>query len=235
MEEVLDFKEFFNILKRRKKIIGIITILSIVIATIINFCILPPIYEAKATIMIGKSEQETNEYRYDEIMMYQNLVKTYAEIAKSDTVAIKTVDILKNSIKLSTDEIKEDVKVTFKEGTQILNISVKREEPKQTVYIINSFIKAFIEESNRIIVNGKIEIVDSATLPETPVKPNKLLNIIIVFAISLITCVGIVFVIEYFDDTIKNEIDIEKYLGLSVIGTIPKNNLSDMKEGNKIL
>jgi capsular polysaccharide biosynthesis protein len=97
-----------------------------------------------------------------------------------------------------------------------------KREPKQTVYIINSFIKAFIEESNRIIVNGKIEIVDSATLPETPVKPNKLLNIIIVFAISLITCVGIVFVIEYFDDTIKNEIDIEKYLGLSVIGTIPK-------------
>lgn len=235
MDEVLSFKEFFNILKRRKKIIIIITILSTVIAGIINFYVLPPIYEAKTTIIIGKSEEETNEYRYDEIMMYQNLVKTYAEIAKSDTVAIKTISVLKNSIKLDMDEIKEDVKVTFKEGNQILNITVQRKDPKQTIYIINSFIKAFIEESNRVILNGKIEIVDSATLPEKPVKPKKLLNITIVFLIALITCVGIVFMIEYLDDTIKNEIDVEQHLELPVLGTIPKNSIDKVKEGNKIL
>lgn len=235
MEEVLSFKGFFNIIRKRKKIIAIITILSTVIAGIINFYVLPPIYEAKTTIIIGKSEQETNEYRYDDIMMYQNLVKTYAEIAKSDTVAIKTISVLKNSITLDMDEIKEDVKVTFKEGTQILNITVQRKDPKQTIYIINSFIKAFIEESNRSILNGKIEIMDSAILPEKPVKPKKLLNITIAFFIGLITCIGIVFMIEYLDDTIKNEIDVEKKLGLPVIGVIPKNPIDNGKEGNEIL
>lgn len=235
MEEVLSLKDLFNIIRKRKKIIIIITILSTVIAGIINFYVLPPIYEAKTTIIIGKNEQETNEYRYDEIMMYQNLVKTYAEIAKSDTVASKTINVLKNSIKLDINDIKGDVNVTFKEGTQILNITVQRKDPKQTVYIMNSFIKAFIEESNRIIVNGKIEIVDNATLPENPIKPKKLLNITIVFVIVLITCVGIVFMIEYLDDTIKNEIDIEKHLGLPVIGIIPKNSINNVKEGNKSL
>lgn len=235
MEESLSLKEFLNIIIRRRNIIIIITILSTVITGIINFYVLPPIYEAKTTIIIGKSEQETNEYRYDDIMMYQNLVKTYAEIAKSDTVAIKTIDVLKNSIKLDMDEIKEDVKVTFKEGTQILNITVQRKDPKQTIYIINSYVKAFIEESDRIILNGKIEIMDRATLPEKPVKPKKLLNITIAFFMGLIACVGVIFIIEYLDDTIKNETDIEKYLGLPVIGVIPKNSSNNVKEGNKIL
>lgn len=218
-EESLSFGNFFRVIKKRKKLIIIISILTTIIASIVNFYMLSPVYEARTTIIIGKND----EYKYDDVMMYQNLIKTYAEIANSDDVATKTVKKLENRINVNLEDINKDVKVNFKEGTQILNITVQREYPNETISIINTFTDSFIEKSKSLIPNGKIEIVDTPILPQKPIKPNRFLNIIISLFIAIITSTSMAFMIEYLDDTIKSQEDVEKKLGLSVIGIIPKN------------
>ena len=64
--------------------------------------------------------------------------------------------------------------------------------------------------------------MDKAVLPDKPVKPNIKLNIAIAFFIGLMASVGLVFVLEYLDRTIKTEEEVEKYLELPVIATIPR-------------
>ena len=64
--------------------------------------------------------------------------------------------------------------------------------------------------------------MDKAVLPDKPVKPNIKLNIAFAFFIGLMASVGLVFVLEYLDRTIKTEEEVEKYLELPVIATIPR-------------
>ena len=65
-------------------------------------------------------------------------------------------------------------------------------------------------------------ILAEAELLENPVpiKPNPELNMAIAFVVGLMTAVGLAFLLEYLDQSIRTEQDIEQYLGLPVIGAI---------------
>ena len=51
--------------------------------------------------------------------------------------------------------------------------------------------------------------------------PNKLMNIAIATVLGMMVSVGLVFVLEFLDRTYKTPTDIERHLGLSILGAIP--------------
>lgn len=68
---------------------------------------------------------------------------------------------------------------------------------------------------------NNIRVVEEARPPRAPVKPTKMLNLALSIVIGLTVGIGIAFAIEYFDTTVKSPDEVERYLGLSVIGTVP--------------
>jgi tyrosine-protein kinase Etk/Wzc len=68
---------------------------------------------------------------------------------------------------------------------------------------------------------SNITIIDSARLPRSPVYPNKQKNIIIGIFLGLLIGGGLVFFIEYLDDTIKDGEEARHFLGLPVLATVP--------------
>lgn len=66
-----------------------------------------------------------------------------------------------------------------------------------------------------------IFVVDSANLPEEPVRPNLRLNLAIAAVLSIILAVFVIFLLEFLDDTIKTESELEKISDLPVLGVIP--------------
>lgn len=81
---------------------------------------------------------------------------------------------------------------------------------------------------------GNIRIIETAGLPTTPVRPRKLLNILVgVFSGILIGSL-LIFIIEYFKDPVKSEDDIEMALGHPVVAIIPKlkHDLSVLSNSN---
>ena len=58
-------------------------------------------------------------------------------------------------------------------------------------------------------------------MPEKPVSPNKKMNIAIAFLLGLMVSVGLVFLLEYLDNTYKTKEQLEKELELPVLGVIP--------------
>lgn len=68
-----------------------------------------------------------------------------------------------------------------------------------------------------------VSILSEARLAENPapIKPNPKLNMAIAFVVGLMTAVGLAFLLEFLDNTIKTEKDVENYLGIAVIGVIP--------------
>lgn len=71
----------------------------------------------------------------------------------------------------------------------------------------------------------KIKIVSPAVTPREPVKPKKLLNIVLAIFLGISGGLGLAFFIEYFDHTINTPEDLEKYTGISVLGSVREINL----------
>lgn len=77
---------------------------------------------------------------------------------------------------------------------------------------------------NEVMELGDIRIIDKALVPDAPIKPKKKLNLAIGGVLGVMLGVMLVFFMEYLDNTIKTADDIERHLGLPVLGLIPKVN-----------
>ena len=223
-EEIsLDLGDFIHILRKRIKLILLITILSTAVSGVLSYYVIKPTYEAKATIVVGKADADSKDkskYDYDDIMMFQNLIKTYAEIAKSTAVAESASARLNN---VSAKDLSDDITVTPMANTQLIEFKAQNSNPQGAYLMLNAVCNSFMQEAKRIFPGQNIQIIDEAKIPEEPIKPKKLLNTVIAFFIGLMASVGITFLLEYMDNTLKTEQDINKYLGLPVIGIIPKD------------
>ncbi|MCB2306049.1 capsular biosynthesis protein [Clostridium estertheticum] len=216
-------EDYLTIIKERLLLIGTITLATVIIAGILSFFVIKPTYESSTSIIVGKPQATTNQSAQlnSDITMYQNLLITYSEIAKSDLVAQGALDELKGN--LTIDQIKAGVTVTPKTGTQILMITAKGKDPQEVLKIVNAISTSFVESTKKVYpTGGDIQVMDKAVIPLKPISPNKKLNLAIGLFLGLMLSLGVVFLLEYMDNTIKTESDVEKYLGLPVLGVIPR-------------
>lgn len=68
---------------------------------------------------------------------------------------------------------------------------------------------------------NNVALVDTATVPKKPSSPVLLLNLAVAFVLGVILAAIAVFIREHFDDTIKEPADVERKLGLPLLGLIP--------------
>jgi capsular polysaccharide biosynthesis protein len=69
---------------------------------------------------------------------------------------------------------------------------------------------------------ANIEIIDKARVPKSSVSPDIILNTLIGMLIGVFLGLGLAFVLDYFDHTLKSVEDVERYLNLSVLGSVPR-------------
>lgn len=79
-----------------------------------------------------------------------------------------------------------------------------------------------------------VQIIDTAIAPEKPIKPKKILNTVIAAILGLFTGVGMAFALEYLNKTVRTSEDVQHYLGIPVLGSIPAFDSEVHKETNII-
>ncbi|MHC1724388.1 MAG: YveK family protein [Aminipila sp.] len=224
MEEelTLDLRDIFHIIRKRMKLIILITLACTLVSGLVSFYVLKPSYESQTSIIVGKPEgTDKSQTEYNDVMLYQKLIQTYQEIAKSRVVADQTVAILGNAY--TAEDIQKTVTVTPQTDTQILVIKAKNGDPVEAAKISSAVSKAFIEQSKIVFpTGGDIQVMDYAIVPVDPVSPNKKMNLAIAFLIGLMGSMGLAFVLEMMDRTIKTEDEVERYIGVPIIGMIPR-------------
>ena len=223
MEETIDLREYFAIIKKRFWIIALITVVAMVVSGVISFFILSPVYEAKSTLIVNtEKSQETQMITGDQFTVTQKLAVTYGEIIKSRTVLEDVISNLK--LDSEYEDLVEKITVSPVQDTQIISISVQDTNPKKARDIANEIPKVFEKEVKRITKANDIQVIDKAILPQGAIKPNKMMNVAIAAVLGMMIGLFIVFLLEYLDNKIKTPQDIEKHLGLSVIGVIPNED-----------
>lgn len=221
MEETIKIQDIIDSLKSRWQMIVCIALLATIVSAAVSFFLIKPKYEASTKLFIGKEIGETTQSNYNssDVTMYQNLLKTYVDV-------IKTNDLINNAIKdtsieASSQAILSKLTVEAVASTQILRISYTSTDKEEAKDVVDAISKEFIDKSKMLISNANVQIVENVRLPESPVSPNKKLNIAVAFVLGLMVGVGLALILEFMDNTFKEKSQIEAILELPVLGTIP--------------
>ena len=217
----MELMEYFNILKKRILLVILITIGSIVISGVLSYFVITPTYKSDISVIIGKIETKSDlpQDSYNNVIMYQKLVKTYSEFAKSRKVSEHVIKSL--NLKIEPNQLQKMVTVAPKGDTEFLTITVNSKDPKEAMDIANQLAKSLKYISNDVKKVDNVQLLDEALQPTMPDNPNPKLNMAIAFFIGLMGSLGIAFLLEYLDNTVKSQEEIEKLTGIPVIGIIP--------------
>ncbi|SHP75361.1 capsular exopolysaccharide biosynthesis protein [Mycobacteroides abscessus subsp. abscessus] len=221
MEETISLKELFLTLKKRFSLIALITILFATISGLISYFYLTPIYQSSTQILVNQSKNEQNTYNVGEVQTNLQLINTYNVIIKSP--AILDLVIRDLDLNMTTSELNGKITVQSEQNSQVVNISVQDSDPYLAADIANKTATIFQSEIKEIMNVDNVSILAKAIVldSQSPIKPQPILNIAIALVVGLMIGVGLAFLMEYLDNTIKTEQDIEQTLGLPVLGAIP--------------
>jgi capsular polysaccharide biosynthesis protein len=219
MEEI-DLRVFLLILRKRLWAIALITILCMGISGLVSYYILEPEYQTYTTLIIGRPQDYKQKMEYNDILLNQKLVSTYGEIVKSKIVANEFMSNL--GLNFTYEELDKKISVTLVKNTEIIKILVKDKDGKVAAQIANEIANVFIKHVTRIMNIENIQVIDKAEVPLNPNKPKPIINMVIASVLGILLSVFLILIYEYFDNTVKTSADIEKNLGLPIIGTVPK-------------
>lgn len=226
----LELKEYVKIVRKRLWIILSIVLLSSFITGFISYYLIQPVYVASAKLIVNKSAEikGAETFDYNAVSINIKLVNTYKEIIKTPAIMDRVVERYPE-IKLSSESLINKVKVSSVNETQVMTISVQDQSQKQAVRIVNAISEVFQSEISNILKVDNVTILNRAKESDRslPISPNPTTNIAISILISLLISIGISFLLEYMDDTIKTEKDVETYLGMPALGVITRIKPSD--------
>jgi capsular polysaccharide biosynthesis protein len=220
MEETISLKELFQTLRKRLWLIVLITAIATVTSGIVSYFFLTPIYQSSTQILVNKANSDQQIYNIGEIQTNLQLINTYSVIIKSPAILEKVQEEL--DIDRSIEELNGQIQVASEKDSQVFSVTVNDPDPALAAEIANKTAEVFKEEIVKIMKIDNVSILSKAEVKENqqPVKPKPLLNIAIAFVVGLMTGVGLAFLLEYLDNTVKTEQDIERHLQLPVMGVV---------------
>ncbi|UYZ21803.1 YveK family protein [Mesobacillus jeotgali] len=229
MEETISLRELLQTLKKRIGLIAVITLLAVTVSGIISFFLLTPIYQASTQLLVNQSKNEQTMYNYNEVQTNLQLINTYNVIIKSPAILDLVIDDL--NLDMTTAQLNGKVTVQSEQNSQVVNISVQDPDANQAAMIANKIAEVFTREIADIMKVDNVSILAKAVIVDnqSPIKPKPLLNIAIAMVVGLMAGVGLAFLLEYFDNTIKTEQDIEKTLELPLLGVIAQIDESHLQ------
>lgn len=220
MEETISLKELFLVLRKRLAMIMGITFVATLISAVISFYFITPVYQSSTQILVNQKKADNSVVQYNEVQTNVQLVNTYSVIIKSPAILDRVKEEL--NLNISAGELTNKIKVVSDKTSQVFSVTVEDKNPELARDIANTTATVFKEEVAKIMSIDNVSVLSKAeiTKEQSPVKPRPTLNITIAFVAGLMLSICLAFLLEYLDNTIKREQDIEILLGLPVLGVI---------------
>lgn len=214
----IDVLELFHVLLNKFWIIllaGIIAALAFVGGTIL---FITPQYQS-TTKMYVLSKQDNNTITQQDMQTSLSLTKDYAELIKSRTVTEGVIAQL--NLDLTHEQLLGKVSVDSATDTRILSITVTDSDPYEACKIANAIRDVAANHIKNVMDIDAVNVVETANIPDQKSSPNISKNGVIGGLLGVLLSVAIILIAYISNDTIKTQEDVERYLGLSMLGTIP--------------
>ena len=235
MEE-LDVKDLFNIFWSKKSQILLIIAIFIVIGFMYSYIFLTPKYQASTSILLAKSNTSQSSdgttITANDLTLNQKLVSTYSELLKTETVLNQVISNL--GINKTVEDLQQNISVSAKDDTEIIEIKVVDVDAKEAQKIANETAQVFISKIAKEYYNmDNVYVVDEAKEETAPYNINHVKDLAIFAIIGFVIASIYVLILNMLDTTVKSKEDVEKKLNLTVLTTMPLCNFGQTKGGKR--
>lgn len=217
MEEI-DIKELLNYIKEKIWVVGIAIVLSLTISVIYTQAIKKPIYKSSTTyVLISDSGNEG--ITTSEVALNEKLIATYKEIIKSRNILEKV--IAKLNLEYTTAELAKNISVQQVSTSSMIKITVSDNDPVLAQKIANTIGEEFSIEIESLYKISNLGMVDPALIPSAASNQSNLKEMVMINGGAIAASLMIIFLLFYFDNTVKDAEQVEDKIKLPVLGNVP--------------
>lgn len=210
----INIKEILLILKKRLWIIMGMTIITTSLGLYYSHTSYVPLYQTSSRIIIGATPDKMN---------------TFQVIIKDIRILEKVVKNL--GLSQTPESLAGQITVASIDSSQVVSISVTDSDPERGAKIANTTAEVYKEEIPSIMkFDGEVSILSQAKAAVSPINQNENRKVIIAAIIGIVIGLGIVFLLDSLDESVRSERDIEAELGLPVLGKVSKVNKRNIKK-----
>lgn len=232
--EQIDLIEIFYIMLEHFWQILFSLVLGGVIAFMLTYHFVTPMYTASARIYMVSSSSSSVINLIDSQLGAQ-LSEDYRDLLLSRTLLNTVIDNL--SLNMNYRQLASMISITNKSSTRILDISVTGPDPVQAAEIVNELSKQSIDYLPKIMECKTPNMIEDAEVPTGKVSPSYSNNTMKGALLMCALYCGFILVRYLMNDTFNTPDDVERYFGVRPLASIPEGNLggfdSKKKKGNR--
>lgn len=219
----------YCIRKRWKMILSLICIVMSCVFGVNKFASRELMYQSKTTIFIGKEEakNEGKSYQNSDVLLYKSLVKSYEYIYKTSDMIDSAV---KDKVDVSVGTIQKNLKISALEDTQILQITYNDTNPNNAKMVLELLNSKFIDKVNYLVPNSNVDVIEAPQKPMVAINSEERIPSIIGALFAVVISIGIVLVVERWNDYILTEEELESLVGKPILSIVPKIDM-DIEKG----
>ena len=228
-EVEIDLGELWRVI--RQNILAIL--LTGLVGALIVFCfsryLITPVYSSTARMLV--LTKETTLSSLADLQMGTQLTKDYSELIQSPPVLEETISDLK--LDITYKELQDRITINNPTDTRILEITVEDSDPEMAQKIVNKLSEVSANYISEVMEVSPPTIFAQGEVPEDQTSPNVGKNTVIGGLVGLLLAIVIVTVSSVTNDAIQTEDDVEKYLNLTVLASVPDRGKSSSQKSSK--
>lgn len=217
-EDVIDLMEIARLLLHKWKFLFIALLAGAVVGG--AYCcafLLETTYRAEASLYITSNESLLS---FSDLQLSSALTEDYAYIIKSRTVLERVID--EQQLDMDYKDLDKLVTVTNPDSSHVIRIGVTTSDPQMSRNIANSLLNISADQINQIVGNGMPSVIDESVIHAVQeIKPSMKKYCALGGILAFVLLAGVFIVRMLMDTTIKSEDDIQRYLGVPLLSSIP--------------
>lgn len=226
-EEIeIDLWEILMLILRHLPLVISMTIAGGLLLGLYSIYGLTPMYTSTAKMYILTNSSTM--ISLSDLQVGSNLANDYEELITSRPVVEQVAENL--DLDISYEGLLGKVSVAKRENTRIILIQVTYPDPVLAKEIANEFATVSQKRLTEIMQIDEPTIAEEAVEAKRPSSPNNKRNILLGAVLGLIASIAFLVVRNILDDTIRNADDVEKFIRLNTLASIPEEGGTDNSE-----
>ena len=225
----IDLKQIFFLLLSRAWVIITVGVLCALLAFAYFSFIADEEYTSTTQIYIMDTESQGTINNSD-VAMYSSLLNDCLQIIKTNPVMEQVIAEL--GLDMTAKGLSGKISASKAGDSRIISISVVDGSPVVAKRIADAVAIVSSDKIEEVVGKKIVNVVQPANMPTSPSAPATLRNTLLVFMLGAVAVSAVIIIRHIVDDTIKVAEDIERHLGITVIGTIPMFG-DEIEEKNK--
>lgn len=222
----IDLIELFHVMLRKIWLIIVCGVAGLVLFGGYTKLFMTPQYSASSMIYIFGSTSSLSDLA--NAALGTQLTSDFQTLAQSRAVLEKVIEEL--DLDMSYGQLSSSVSVSNPASTRFLKLTVTNPDPELARDISNTMAEVTSDRVAEVMNTDRPSLMEKAVTPTAPSSPNLMKNALTGGLVGAAIAIALIYLQFMMNDTIQNEADVRKYLGVNVLAMLPEEKRRKVAE-----